>query len=117
MRRRQFITVLGGAMSSTSLGWPRLADAQLATDLPRVGYVYTGPKAATASRVGAIVRGLREAGFESPTQVEIVVRDTDGDPALIAPMVEEVLTKNVNVFVSGVAGRPQAARWGTYSRD
>lgn len=110
MRRRQFITVLGGAMAAAPLGWPRLASAQLATDLPRVGYVYTGPKAATASRVEAMVRGLREAGFESPTQVEIVVRSTDGDPALIAPMVQEVLTKNVNVFVANGPPVLQLAR-------
>jgi putative ABC transport system substrate-binding protein len=99
MRRRQFIRFLGGTVAS-SLPWPKAVRAQLATDLPRIGYVYTGPRAVTASRVEAIVRGLREVGFESPTQVEIVVRDTDGDSALIAPMVEEVLTKNVNVFVA-----------------
>lgn len=111
MRRRQFITVLGGAMAATELAWPRLASAQLATDLPRVGFIYTGSRAAAASRVEAMVRGLREAGFESPTQVEIVIRYTDGDAALIAPMIEEVLTKNVNVFVAnGPAVLPVARK-------
>jgi putative tryptophan/tyrosine transport system substrate-binding protein len=110
MRRRQFITVLGGAMAAAQLGWPRLASAQLATDLPRVGFIYTGSRAAAASRVEAMVRGLREAGFESPTQVEIVIRYTDGDPALIAPMIEEVLTKNVNVFVANGPAVLQVAR-------
>jgi putative tryptophan/tyrosine transport system substrate-binding protein len=110
MRRRQFITVLGGAMAAAQLGWPRLASAQLATDLPRVGFIYTGSRAAAASRVEAMVRGLREAGFESPTQVEIVIRYTDGDAALIAPMIEEVLTKNVNVFVANGPAVLQVAR-------
>jgi putative tryptophan/tyrosine transport system substrate-binding protein len=110
MRRRQFITVLGGAMAAAQLGWPRLASAQLATDLPRVGFIYTGSRGAAASRVEAMVRGLREAGFESPTQVEIVIRYTDGDTALIAPMIEEVLTKNVNVFVANGPAVLQVAR-------
>jgi putative ABC transport system substrate-binding protein len=100
-----------GAMAATcALSWSRTGLAQLATDLPRLGYVYTGPKAAAASRVDAIVRGLREVGFEAPTQVEMVVRNTDGDPALIAPMVEEVLTKNVSVFVANGPPVLQVAR-------
>jgi putative tryptophan/tyrosine transport system substrate-binding protein len=100
-----------GAMAATcALSWSRTGLAQLATDLPRLGYVYTRPKAAAASRVDAIVRGLREVGFEAPTQVEMVVRNTDGDPALIAPVVEEVLTKNVSVFVANGPPVLQVAR-------
>jgi len=96
MRRRDFITLVGGA----ALTCPIAAYAQQAADVARVGFVYPGPKAAAAARVEAIISGLRTSGFPSPAQVEIVVRTTDGDPAQLAPMVEEVFAKSVNVFVA-----------------
>jgi ABC-type uncharacterized transport system substrate-binding protein len=110
MKRRHFITCFGATVAANTLSWSRTGHAQLTTDLPRIGYVYTGPKAAAASRVEAIVRGLREVGFELPAQVEMVIRNTDGDPALIVPMVEEVLTKNINVFVANGPPVLQVAR-------
>jgi ABC transporter substrate binding protein len=95
MRRREFIWLIG------SVGvWPLAARAQQTSGAPRIGFVYPGPKAAVASRVEALVRGLREADFNAPAQVEIVVRNTDGDPALIEPMVKEVIDQQVNVFVA-----------------
>jgi putative ABC transport system substrate-binding protein len=108
MKRRHFITCFGATVTANTLSWSRTGYAQLTADLPRIGYVYTGPKAAAASRVAAIVRGLREVGFEA--QVEIVIRNTDGDPALIVPMVEEVLSKNINVFVANGPPVLQVAR-------
>jgi putative tryptophan/tyrosine transport system substrate-binding protein len=100
MRRREFITlVLGGAVA-----WPGAGRGQQIPDIPRVGYVYPGPSATAASRVEAIISGLRLSGFASPAQVEMVVRTTNGDPALLAPMVEEVFAGKVNVFVA--AGPP-----------
>jgi ABC-type uncharacterized transport system substrate-binding protein len=95
LARREFIWLIG------SVGvWPLAARAQQTSGAPRIGFVYPGPKAAAASRVEALVRGLREAGFNAPAQVEIVVRNTDGDPALIEPMVKEVIDQQVNVFVA-----------------
>jgi hypothetical protein len=45
------------------------------------------------------VSGLRASGRAAP-QVEMVVRVTEGDPGKMAPMVAEVLSKNVSVFVA-----------------
>jgi putative ABC transport system substrate-binding protein len=42
---------------------------------------------------------LRVSGYAPPAQVEIVARTAEGDPAQIAPLVAEVIAKNVNVFI------------------
>jgi ABC-type uncharacterized transport system substrate-binding protein len=110
MRRREFIALVGGA----AITWPIAARAQQALNIPRIGFVYPGPKAAAATRVEAIISGLRLSDFPAPAQVEMVVRTTDGDPAKIQPMVEEVFAKNVNLFV--VNGPPVLAVARTLSK-
>ena len=92
MKRRQFLGGLGGALAS----WPVIARAQ--TIAPRLGYLYTGPKSNLASRVEAIMTGLRESGLAAP--VELVVRTTDNNPTLIASMIDEIVAGRVNLFVS-----------------
>jgi hypothetical protein len=48
MRRREFISVIGGVAA-----WPLVAHAQQAVDVPRIGFVYTGSPAVAAVRVEA----------------------------------------------------------------
>src|SRR5438067_1794039 len=97
MRRREFITVLGGA----AVAWPIAARAQQqASEFPRFGFVYQGSQAAMALRIEAILSGLRVSGYAAPAQVEIVGRAAEGDPARIAPLVAEVITKNASVIMA-----------------
>ena len=95
MKRRNFITLLGGA----AVVWPLAAHGQQTPEVPRVGFVYAGSKAAAALRIEAILSGLRGSGYAAPAQVEIVARTAEGDPAQIAPLVAEVIAKNVNVII------------------
>src|SRR6476619_5779943 len=94
MRRREFIGVFGGAAA-----WSVAARAQQTPEVPRIGFVYAGSKAAAALRIEAILSGLRVSGYAAPAQVEIVARTAEGDPSQIAPLVAEVIAKNVNVFI------------------
>jgi ABC-type uncharacterized transport system substrate-binding protein len=94
VKRREFIAGLGGATA-----WPFTARAQQMPEVPRVGFVYAGSKAAAAVRIEAILSGLRVSGYAPPKQVEIVARTAEGDPAQIVPLVAEVIRKNVNVFI------------------
>jgi putative tryptophan/tyrosine transport system substrate-binding protein len=104
MKRRVFTRLLAGAALL-----PSAAYAQRNPEAPKVGYVYTGAKELAASRIGAIVDGLRASGF-APQQVELVVRITEGDPTRMAPMIDEVMAKNVTVFIANGPVVLQAAR-------
>ena len=44
--------------------------------------------------------GLRVSGYTAPAQVELVARTAEGDPARIAPLVEEIIAKNVNLSIA-----------------
>jgi len=81
--------------------WPVSVRAQQSPEIvPKVGFVYPGSKEAAASRIDAIMSGLRASGYTAPAQVEFVARIADGDPARIAPMVEELIAKNVNLIIA-----------------
>ena len=108
MRRREFITLLGGAAA-----WPLAARAQQTPQVPRVGFVYPGSKTAAASRIEAILSGLRVSGFAAPAQIELVLRTAEGDPAQITPLVAEVMAAPVNVFIANGPAVLRAARTAT----
>jgi putative ABC transport system substrate-binding protein len=66
---------------------------------PKIGYVYVGPEDVASSRVELILNGVRASGLQLP-QVEVVMRIPGGDPARLAPMVKEVLDRQVSVFIA-----------------
>jgi ABC-type uncharacterized transport system substrate-binding protein len=97
MRRRDFISTAG---------------AQQTPEIPRIGFVYQGSQAQMALRVEAILSGLRVSGYAGPAQVEIVGRAAEGDPAQIAPLVAEVIAKNVSVIMASGAPDTQCVSIG-----
>jgi putative ABC transport system substrate-binding protein len=58
MKRREFITLLGGAAA-----WPIAAPAQQAGKLPIIGYLGATTPVAESQRVAAFVQRLRELGW------------------------------------------------------
>jgi putative tryptophan/tyrosine transport system substrate-binding protein len=59
VRRREFITLLGGAATA----WPLAARAQQPPKVARIGHLDLGPASARASRVEALREGLRALGY------------------------------------------------------
>src|SRR6476619_2665270 len=88
MRRREFITLLGGAAAT----WPLAARAQQPT-MPVVGFIRDGSADASARYMAAFRKGLNETGTVEGQNVSVEYHWLEGQidrlPALIADLVRQ----------------------------
>ena len=102
MRRREFITFLGGAAA-----WPLIARAQQPDPMRRIGVLMNiaenDPQSAV--RVSAFVRALEELGWKVGRNVQIDYRWAAGDSKLYRKYAPELVALNpdVTVVVGGTA--------------
>jgi len=78
MRRRRFLTVLGGAAA-----WPLVARAQQRGGIRRIGLLMASAATDAAQRSGlaTLTQALRQLGWVEGENIRIDVRWTGGDPA------------------------------------
>jgi len=91
IKRREFISRLGGAAAMTSLSWPLAARAQQPGKLPMVGFIRDGSADASARLVAAFRKGLNETGTIEGQNVTVEYHWLEGHydrlPALLADLI------------------------------
>jgi putative tryptophan/tyrosine transport system substrate-binding protein len=99
MKRRDFITLLGGAAA-----WPLAARAQQAGKVYRIGFLGNSTAALEANLVGPFRDGLRALGYEEGRNIVIEYRWAEGEYERFPALIAELVASNVDVIVT--AGTP-----------
>ena len=95
MKRREFITLLGGAAA-----WPLTAHAQQARKLPTIGLLVSGTPATHGQWFAASVQRLRELGWIEGRTVMVEHRWAEGRDERFAEIMAEFVQMKVDVIVT-----------------
>ena len=100
MRRREFITLLGGVAM-----WPLTVHAQQPA-MPVVGFMMAGSRAALRDEIAAFEAGLKEMGFVEGQNLALEYRFAEGQFDRFPALASDLIHRQVSVIV---ASSPQGA--------
>jgi len=104
MRRRTFITLVGGMAAA----WPLVARAEQ-SPTPVIGFLHVGSAKTLAHLVSAFRQGLKEVGFREGQNVAISFRWAEGDYNLLPAMAADLVRLKVAVIITGGGDAPALA--------
>src|SRR6185437_11329964 len=107
MRRREFVTLIGGAVA-----WPLAAQAQRPT-IPVVGYLSAGTSSSDTRLVAAFVKGLGETGYEDGKTVQIEYRWADDQYDRLPSIAADLVRRQLVVIAAVTTPAARAAKAAT----
>jgi putative ABC transport system substrate-binding protein len=108
MKRREFITLLGGAAAA----WPLAARTQQPA-MPVIGFITAGALASLRQQVAAFREGGKETGYVEGQNVAIELRSADGQFDRFPSTISELVRRPVAVLAVSSSPGARAAKQAT----
>jgi len=109
MKRREFITLLGGAASA----WPLAARAQQGGSTIRVGLLWPGDAPPVSPRMESFRQGLRALGFVDGQNIAIELRYAQRGPQQLPELAAELISLKVDAILAPGDLAPKVAQQAT----
>jgi putative ABC transport system substrate-binding protein len=106
MRRREFITLVGGA----AVMWPLAARAQQVGRVYRIGILETIPATENAANLDALRKGLRDLGYIEGQNLLFEYQSADGRAERFPALARELVRLKVDLIVTRGTPAAQAAK-------
>src|SRR5262249_49731315 len=106
MKRRKFITLLGGAAGV----WPLAARAQQSGPMPAIGFLSPTTPETLGDRLRGFRQGLKETGFVEGENVVVVYRWAENQMDRLPELAAELVRRQGNVIAASTAASALAVK-------